>query len=646
MAKPSELLLRYAECSDEESSYDSAVEDEFYNGQDPWDENPYKGRVFHKFAELPPELRIKIWGLGLAGLTQPQLLEFSLKSVLRKDPSDLVPDERGMPSPRRYRDWTINGSPSLARATELNRSVMATNREARDVALKMLPHTLKIRTPAGDGTVHFDRNRDLIQLSGYTYEVMNPFPTEERFQDFIYHFDGFAENVVQLVVHYNAFFDEDEDTSEYFTLALQQFQNLKRLFLLSAPDKFIGKDILWCGSNYIYVHTSMITDGRNEPLWTKWCWPNADDYDDFTRNQVCEPVTHLLPASALPLLRSRGIELLPMVIFEDKYGLDFLKKLKRKWDRTYAEGIVPSDSELSSNEDEEEEESEPDEYESDGIDDSPIEENGGNDDSGDDIYDEEYDSANDDYSGAGEADIVPVFSSPEPDPEVAGGATNSRKRRIVLDSDDEDGDTSERSGRKHARTGSFTEPDGDAKNALGVLSGAARRQKRAAIIDSDDDEDDGGAEDDALSRLMRAARRHKRVAVVDSDDDEEDGGIVSNGKPDEHESSKEEEGKDGRGRKRRQANKRVEEDDDEDDDDDEKDEEEIMDVRRLSLASRLQQVRESHPSSDEESDGDEDSDNINDDDDDEDEDENDDEEMYGGGLIDGYADESEDSGGY
>lgn len=646
MAKPSELLLRYAECSDGESSYDSAVEDEFYNGQDPWDENPYKGRVFHKFAELPPEMRIKIWGLGLAGLSQPQLLEFSLKSVVRKDPSDLVPDESGMPSPRRYRDWTINGSPSLARATELNRSVMAANREARDVALKLLPHTLKIRTPAGDGIVHFDRNRDIVQLSGYTYEVMHPFPIEERFQDFIYHFDGFAENVVQLVVHYNAFFDEDEDTSEYFTLALQQFQNLKRLFLLSAPDKFIGKDILWCGSNYIYVHTSMITDGRNEPLWTKWCWPNADEYDDFTRKQVCEPVTHLLPASALPFLRTRGIELFPMVIFEDKYGLDFLKKLKRKWDRTYAEGIVPSDSELSSNEEEEEEE-EPDEYESDGIDDSPIEENGGHDDSGDDIFDEEYDSANDDYSGAGEAEIVPVFSSPEPEPGVDGGATNSRKRRIVLDSDDEDGDTSERSGRKHARTGSFTEPDGGATNAFGVPMSAARRQKRATLIDSDDEED-GGANDDALSRLMSTARRQKRAAIVDSDNDEEDGGGASSSKPDEQAKSEKEEERDGRGKKRRQADKRVERDDDEDDEDDEdeEDEEEIMDVRRLSLASRLQKVRESHPSSDEGSDGDEDSDNVNDDEDEEDKDEDEDEEMYGGGLVDGDADESDDSGGY
>lgn len=607
MAKPSELLLRYAECSDEESSYDSAVEDEFYNGQDPWDENPYKGRVFHKFAELPPELRIKIWGLGLAGLTQPQLLEFSLKSIVRKDPSDLVPDERGMPSPRRYRDWTINGSPSLARATELNRSVMAANREARDVALKLLPHTLKIRTPAGDGMVHFDRNRDIVQLSGYNYEVMHPFPIEERYQDFIYHFDGFAENVVQLVVHYNAFYDEDEDTSDYFTLALQQFQNLKRLFLLSAPDKFMGQNISWCGSDYIYVHTSMVTDGRNEPLWTKWCWPNADEYDDFTRKEVTEPVAHLLPASAQPLLRTRGIELFPMVIFEDKYGLDFLKKLKRKWERTYAEGIVPSESEVSSDEEEEEEELEPDEYESDGIDDSPIEENGGNDDSGDDIYDEEYDSENDDYSGAGEAEIVPVFSSPEPEPEVGGGATNSRKRRIVLDSDDEDGDTSERSGRKHARTGSFTEP--------------------------------GGAEN-AFSVPMSAGRNRKRAAVIDSDDDEEDEGGASSNKPDEHESSKKE-GKDGGGKKRRQADKRVETDDEEDDED----EEEIMDVRRLSLAARLQNVRESHPSSDGESNGEEDSDNVNDEDDeDEDEDEDDDEEIYGGGLIEGYADESDDSG--
>ncbi|KAL7899864.1 hypothetical protein HDV63DRAFT_327592 [Trichoderma sp. SZMC 28014] len=631
MAKPSELLLRYAECSDGESSYDSAVEDEFYNGQDPWDENPYKGRVFHKFAELPPELRIKIWGLGLSSLTQPQLLHFNLKSVVRIDTRDMVPDERGMPNPRRYRDWTINGSPNLARATELNRSVMAVNREARDVAHKLLPHTLKIRTLGGDGIVYFDRNRDVVQLSGYNYDAMHPFPIGERFQDFVYHFDGFAENVMQLAVHYNAFYDEDEDTSNYFTHAFQQFQNLKRLFLLASPDRFVhGENIVWCGSEYIYMHTSMITDGRNEPLWTKWCWPNADEYDDFIRQQVCEPVKHLLPDSALPLLRTRGIELLPMVEFEDKYGINFLEKLKKKWHRTYAEGIMPTNSDLSSDEDREEE-SGSDEYESDGIDDSPIEENGGNDDSGDDIYDEEYDSENDDYSGAGEAEIVPVFSSPEPDPDVAGGATNSRKRRIVLDSDDEDGDTSERLGRKHDGAGSFTETDGGAKNAFSVLMDAGRGRKRAAVVDSDDEKDEGDGKDDAFSRLMGVVKRsRKRAAIIDSDDDEEGGGGAINGNPDEHETSKKE-GNDGRG---------------EDDDEKEEEEEEIMDVRRLSLASRLQNVRESHPSSDEDSTREEDSDDIGDEEDDEDKDEDEDEEMYGGGLIDGHADESDDSGGY
>lgn len=587
MPQPSELLLRYAECNESDTSFDSAVEDEFYNGQDPWDENPYKGRVFPKFAELPPELRLKIWRLGLAGLARPQLLEFSLQSFVRKDPSQMVADDMGMPNPRRYRDWTVNGSSSLARATDLNRSVMAANREARDVALKLLPHALKIRTPAGHGIVYFNRNRDIIQLKGYNYEVMHPFPVEERFQDFIYHFDGFAENVVQLAIRHNDFFDEDEDTSDYFTLALRQFQNLKRLFILSTHDKYVNSDISWCGSNYIYMHTSMMTDGRNEPLWTKWCWPNADEYDDFTRKQVGGPITQLLPTTALPLLRTRGIELFPMVVFEDKHGLKFLKKLRAKWERTYAEGNVLSESESSSNE---EEESEPDEYESDGIDDSEIEEGNGED-SEDEIgfEDDIYDASEDGGGGVGE--IVPVFSSPEPKPEVAGGARNSRKRRIVTDSDDDNDDISENSGRKHARTGSFPAPD-------------------------------GRPDDKAINRASGAGRTQWRAAAIDSDDDDENGGGAFSGKSDKHESSK-------------------------NDEDEEGEEEEIMDVGRLSLASRLQKARENHPSSDEGSNGEEeDSDNIIGDEDEDDDDEDGDEEKYGGGLIDGYADESDDMGGY
>ncbi|KAM0254365.1 hypothetical protein ACHAQJ_006834 [Trichoderma viride] len=635
MLQPSELLLRYADCTDDDS-YDSAVEDEFYNGEDPWDENPYKGRVFHKFAELPPELRIKIWELGLAGLSQPQFLQFNLDSTSRKDPNEMVSNGFGEPVPRRYRDWSVNACTSLARATELNRNVMAVNREARQVARRLLPHSLKISIRGGGhGLVYFDRDRDVVQLKGYKYGHIHTFSVEERIQDFIYHLGGFAEHVVQLAIRHDDFDDEELDASQYFTHALSQFPNLKRLFLVSMFDKYPSKEILWCGSDYIHVHTSILRDGRNEPLWTNRCWPNVDDYDDFTRNEVPAPITHLLPGEAVPFLRTNGIQAFPMLVFDDKLGLRSLTDLKVKWKRSYREGIPAAELSESESEDDDDDddESEPNEYESDGIDDSEIEEsvNGEDEDgtvSGDDIYADENEHDHDgidlngeiDLSGDGVGDIVPVFSDLESEPEletngsnaVPGEGKNPRKRRIVTDSDDDE-DASEGSRRKHARTGSFTaQMIVSDDEAISKPNGNGRSRRRAAIIVSDDDDED------------------------DEDEKEDGGGGALDSKLDENDDSEVDELIKRETRKGRESS----------DEDDDEEEEEIMDVRRLSLASRLQLVREDHPSSEEEfSDeigfaeggeyGDNDDDDIYDDEDD------DDEERYGGGLIDGIAEESE-----
>lgn len=621
MREPSELLLRYAECTDDEDSYDSAAEDEFYNGEDPYNSNPYKNRVFHKFSDLPPELRSKIWELGIGGRKEPHIFRFKLSPVTRMHP-DEPNDAHNYPTNRDvvlYRHWTIRPGEGLAGETEMSRNIMATSREARAAALRVLPHTLLVRNNAGkdEGTVYFDRDRDIVHVSGFNRGYIHPSTFERRIEGGDYRLDGFAENVTQLAVPDDEF---DERTEDAFAHFMQPLQSLRRLFLVSVNStRSRTSDSFWCGSDYIHVHTSALFERRGEPFWIKHCWPNADDYDDYARNQVPSPNTQTLPHNALPLLSDRGIEIYPMVIFEGQIGLLAFKKLQTMWMRSYIEGIPIE--ELSNSESDDDEESEPDEYESEGIDDSEIEETDHeNDDdgiSGDEIFQGDGDDI---FSNADAGEIHPVFSSPEPEPEPEkngqdAAVPNPRKRRIVTDSDDED--ASEGPGKKQARTSRSDTEDGHASRR----SGAGRSRRRAAVVDSDDEADDDGGRGDVkgekdepeltsgkeeADEKQEQSNTHQIKEHEDDDDDDDD----------------------------------EEEEEDDEEEDDEEDEE--PDVRRLSLAARLELARRKNPSPVGE--GSDDEDSLEEDDDEEDED--DDEERSENDLIDGIAEESDDSRDY
>ncbi|KAL7930781.1 hypothetical protein V8C35DRAFT_312193 [Trichoderma chlorosporum] len=649
MHDASELLLRYA-AETEDDSYDSAVEYEFYNGKDPWDEDPYEGRVFHKFTELPPELRLRIWELGLVEVEQPRVLQFEVHAIPRKMPGLYATNDFGDRIQRLFRDWHVRPGRDLSRVTKQTRSIMAVSREAREVARKKLPHSLKTQNPSrnGHGLVYCNRDRDVVHISGYEREHINPWAGDESLIDSAYHFDGFAENVVQLAIDSNAFNanDPDTDTDSYFNHAMEPFHNLKRLFLLSHPRIPLASDEkLWCGSDFVYTHTTAIKDRGNGYFWTKRCWPNADDYDDFVRNQIPTPDLEGVPFQGRPLIPTRGIMLLPMLAFDNQDGLKALDKLRAKWQKSYELGIsIEELSDFSSDSDSDshshshshsdsdsDSQSESDEYESEGIDDSEIIENNSEDDSDEDTMsgDEIYTDHDDDTVGEDQVgEIVPVFSSPEPEPEPnehrgpVSEAQGSRKRRIVTDSDDED--ASEESGAKRARTGRFS----------------------ARVVTSD-------TEDEGVNKSNSSGRSRRRAAIVDSDDeddevDDDSNGAGASGSLNKDESST----KAGKGSVtngvKSDVKKQTDEDDGEDDDDDdeEEEEEEVTDVRRLSLATRLELVRPKHPSSRKRKTEDEtmstDPENYTDEDEDEDE-EDEDEERSQDDLIDGIAEESDES---
>ncbi|ETS01032.1 hypothetical protein M419DRAFT_36498 [Trichoderma reesei RUT C-30] len=639
------LLLEEAQETDHDS-YDSAAEYEFYNGKDAADENPYEGRTFHPFSKLPPELRIRVWELALVRELQPRILHFGLD--LSPRPFTELDDHGDV-----IIDWTVQPSRELAKETRNVRRIVAVNREARDVVLKTLPHTLKLgpsRTGRGPATVHLHRDRDVAYLSA-----------GDRFLDTLCaslrgdwqhggrcRFEGFAENVTQLAIDCCSLSVlERLDINRLYTHILEPFPNLKRLFFDLPPTRQLTMgDRIWAGSDYVYTHEVSIRDMGNGYFRKMHVWPNADDYDDFARQLPLPNMNELgFPSPEEVTQLGHGAMILPMFVFEDRGGYRALEKLQTSWQEAYLRGIAADElTDWSSTSDGGNYEEYIDEYESEGIDDSELVEHGFHDNwdldnlSGDQILEDDASSVGDfDFSegntssdaedGHGDGhdasnENAAAFSSPEPEPSSVLGTVSARKRRIVADSDDEL--PSEVPRRKHARSGgssSGTRSDTD-DEGVNEASATRKRRRRAAVVDSDDESDDGGDDDEERGKGEQNGETRKKTKHVGPEEDDEEN---SDGDDDDGTSDNDD-------------------DDEEEEDSDEEEQNEVADVRRLSLAARLELVPPRHRSSrnrriestDDEEDDEEDEDDDNDDDDEDDERSEDE-------LIDGIAEESDES---
>ncbi|KAL7817933.1 hypothetical protein V8C44DRAFT_319670 [Trichoderma aethiopicum] len=640
----SDLLLEEAEETDYDS-YDSAAEDEFYNGQDSADENLYEGRTFHPFSRLPPELRIRVWELALGEEAQPRILHFGLDlSPPRLLDSDDVDDV--------VIDWTVRTTEELAKETRHVRRIIAVNREARDVVLKTMPHALKLRSKRpgrGPATVNFHRDRDVAYLSaGREFQKTLSFDLRGDWQQGgRCNFEGFAENVTQLAINCSSLSSIEEfDDGRLYAHILEPFSNLKRLFLelLQCEQLKLG-DKIWAGSEFVYTHEVAIRDRGNGYFLTKRVWPNADDYDDFAR-QLPVPTFNEpgLPSTKRLRQLGHGAMILPMFVFEDRRGYETLEKLRALWQEAYSRGIPVeelSDWSLDGDDDDVDQgfgSSEPDEYESEGIDDSEIIENGTDhydsdedDLSGDLVHGDDESSNGDDDDSDGDSGSalngrqndrsVPngnaaAFSSPEPEPTSVSGTQNSRKRRIVADSDDEL--PSDVSRKRRARNGGLStgiRADTD-DEGVSETSAARMRRRRAAVVDSDDEDEDDEEDGDRGKDKQEGETGKKNDAAgrEDDTDEEEDDDDTSD------------------------------EDDDDEDEDDVEDDDEVADVKRLSLAARLDLVPPRHRLSRNSrivSTDDEEDDEDDEDDDEEDDEDDEDDERSEDGLIDGIAEESD-----
>ncbi|KAK2609704.1 hypothetical protein N8I77_003193 [Diaporthe amygdali] len=516
--------------SDQSSDYGSYVED------------------FPKFMQLPPEIREMVWNAFCPDLeAESRVFELHLQTIISPPGAVHLPlIVRGVVAGAHLEDQTAP-----------MRTVMAVHRESRALGLKSAPHELSL---SQGELVRYHEERDVLFVSWQQEVLMRGIAL--RFQEL-----GISAQ--------NLAFENDlilgcvDDLVDLVYL----LPELRRLFLLEEQidldeSNISPREYAWAGSHNVHKYRVDVEEegeaGLMSPVSRIFCWPDLDNNREFAQQNICksdenwwwaETTGECRRRLADPLADSRelndsdfpdeekteainrlqNIEVWPMIRFNFREGLRRLRQMEA-WNRSWDEW--PNDSEGSYDDTE-------DEYESDGIDDAPIDDSTSEEEEDDLLvhqFDQESGSAPDSshlLDNTSEIEGLPPanFSSDEEDENRGEPGTNKSgsenesgsqtraarpKRRVVQSDSDESATETEQSPRrsKRQRRAILAESDDDQEGSSDVepVRGANRRT-RALPADS---EDEDGQDDDEAPRTSRAGRRRVRVNNIDSDDDDEE----------------------------------------------------------------------------------------------------------------------------
>ncbi|KAG5975661.1 hypothetical protein E4U56_003325 [Claviceps arundinis] len=537
--------------------------------------------AFPQFMQLPPELRHQIWHLYCPDLSaKARVLQFSV------GPSSAI-----LQRPDHY---SVKDHFSLADQTESLRVMLSMNSESRSIALGKYPDELIMDAGSGNAIVRFRKETDVVILTDWK-------PHRKYF------LPGFADQVESVSVNQMECYREelgiDDELDSYDGMVLKVvpamkdlFPNLKRLYTLW-PGLFQSTDLMeeWCETDF--VHTYMVEthereSGLGEDTKSLFCWPDLDEYAEFTDHipRVCSPEK----------IKDSGLEVWPLVEFESQSGIKIYEKMRRLYFNPplypdlkvrYSDDPTTDSSHITLDDsDSNADGTDLNEYESEGIDDEEIIEIEGS-------SEDELLQGEPGRFSSPESDDVEVLAEVNTEPvEHVEPVPRSRKRKaIVVDSDDDEEAMEEKG----------SDDEGD-----------RRQNKRARltclVLDSDDEED--GERDDvqhdqneAEAISTRRAPKSSRVMLSSSDDQSDNDGDI-----DEEDT--------------RRAPIALDSDSEEEDDEDE---DEDVAPKKLPLAELLRRARPENIISsasegdsgqtDEESESEEDQSNNDDDDEDENE---------------------------
>lgn len=447
------------------------------------DHDELDSHFFPQFKRLPFELRYSIWEFFCPDLTaKSRVLWFNLNQHHRRDGSKF-------PMP-------VEG-PFLDQQTRPTRAMSAVHRESRQLIRTVLPDTLSFGSKA---VVWFNAERDIIHLtSRYSSTVLD--------LDAMPRLRGFGEHIRHLAV----------DPINLFVMRwrvpgpAKAFENLQAVYYVTNPSNHKRRHLGWCFSDlakrYI-VDTFEEQPGLGEDGRHVYCWPDAgmpdavDDTEIPLQGLINDLLTVGFPADTR-VANFNGAPVLPLVRFLWDSHPPRLEDLKTESDVGSAMG-ENSGSERS--------DEEPNEYESEGIDDSIIDDDD-SEGSDDDLLVVPLVGGDDsDQSEPDEDGSSPVSCSPRPESYMEDGA-------IDLTADD-DGDMARFSSPEPPSSetlrGSYNSPH-ESDSDQPVVRTSRLKRPRARVVDSDSE----GGSDDAGPR-KRARTDNRRNPIVLSSDDEKD----------------------------------------------------------------------------------------------------------------------------
>lgn len=425
---------------------------------------------FHQFQKLPPELRRRVWELFCPDLVRKsRMLKFEAILVTKPDQST---------------HWTFEDSMEMSRMTEDLRSVAKVCMESRTIVKGLFPDTLKFRATYGDllqGEICYSKERDVVLLSGVS-DSASVVPRQ----------DGFCEQL-----HSVAFFASEPE--EFLTTVppfLDALPNLKNVYMCQTPSEYsrvYGKRSWKWGISRLArcarITTYQISDGIGEDTDTAYSWPNWSTVSmEPAISGAVAQFTKQMSSEFRTAMDNRDVRMGPMISFDQedgRYDLTQLVKLHDAGSLNLETGEY-SDSEDSENSAEGSE----DEYDSEGIDDTE-------------------------------------------QPELEESSEDELVPRRVFDEEDSEEDSEEESDADQDEIAAdqtiarFSSPESESDQDEGTHSGVVRRPKRRIVEDSDDD--DGSVE--AVGPSRKKARRS--AIVISSDAEDGDGGPVNDGPGDE-----------------------------------------------------------------------------------------------------------------
>ncbi|KAH8204446.1 hypothetical protein TruAng_001362 [Truncatella angustata] len=443
--------------------------------------------LFPQFCRLPIELRSRIW----------DFFDPDMRAPARIFECHITDNGKCL---------ELWAGPTLAAQSAPARAVLGTHRESRALALKFYPDIADLGRGVAQIPCHKSRDMFILPSTSWTHGLRRM----NELRPFLRGFKrvAFREDEEEYIP------GDDAVVRLLWTSPSTTFPDLETIYFVTGHSDYRHTHLQWCvlgSSQQFYRKTQEEGLGGCRDIETMYCWPKA------TGNVLAadvnptegDPESEFTETGPCTAQAGNGIKAFQMVEFMFTSGVQRFEKLKTAALAGTFEDYQSSGSEDSDLESE-------NEYESEGIDDDSIDEDGGEDESEDDLVvqhtsplvssfggfsplqgEMEEDESGDRPRGADFSNLK--SDSPDINQEEASDSDNvpaqkrRQRRRVMADSEDEEIESgpSELVSLEKQQAYALTSEseDDDVATPPGRQIRSKVKRSRAVLSDSEEDED-------------------------------------------------------------------------------------------------------------------------------------------------------------